>query len=116
MTFEQAGVMDDDVIEVMQAGQGAGFDYSALAELLLTSGITLAAVKAFTQILVKLIENQGKKSVTLKLDNDKEITINGSNSIDDLIKVISVLEQHEFNLQIETDSIKPNKKAKKKQD
>jgi hypothetical protein len=116
MTFEQAGVMDDDVIEVRQAGQGAGFDYSALAELLLTSGVTLAALKALTQIIVKLIENQGKKSVTLKLGNDKEITLNGSNSINDLIKVLSVLEQHEFNLQIETDSTEPNKMAKNKQD
>jgi len=105
-TFQSAGVIDGDMIEVRLAVQGAGgggFDLAEISKLLLTSGITLTAVKGLIQIIVKLIENEGKKSVTIKLP-DREVTVQGASADELITKAVEILNQHEGDFQLKLTS------------
>lgn len=99
MTFREAGIIDGEIVEIRQAGQGAGLDLTEFANIVLASGITLTALKGLMQIAVKLIENEGKKSVTIKLP-DREVTVQGS-SADEMIKMAGeIVSKHDGDFQI----------------
>ena len=99
MTFRQAGIINGDIIEIRQALQGAGLDLTEMAKIVLSSGITLAALKGLVQIAGKLIKNQGKKRVTIKLP-DREVIVEGPGA-DEIIKMAAdVLSKHDGDFQI----------------
>lgn len=101
-------------VEDVDAGRGGGDgaskalglafnDFVEISRFLVTSGITLAALKGLIQIIVKLIENEGKKSVTIKLP-DREISVQGT-SADELMKIVEeILKDQPGDFQIEVKS------------
>ena len=106
MTFRQAGIIDGDIIEIRQAGPGAGLDLTEIATLVLSSGITLTALKGLIQIALKLIDNEGKKSVTIKLP-DRELTVQGPGADERIKLVAEILSKHDGDFQISVSDNQP---------
>lgn len=89
MTFAQADIAQGDTIEVRQAGQGAGHNFNEIAELVLSSGVTLAFLKAVTSIVTQLLNNREK--VWEYEENGKKYRLTMHSSINNMIKAVSAL-------------------------
>jgi hypothetical protein len=98
MTFAQAGVVQDDTIEVRQAGQGAGFNYTEIAGLAVSSGLGLAFLKAVASVITQFIKSREK---TFEFEKDGErYKLTANSSVKEMIEVVkalkgeSILEPH----------------------
>jgi hypothetical protein len=105
-TFQEAEVIGGDIIEIRQAGQG-GLDLTEIGTLVLSSGITLTALKGLIQIALKLIENEGKKTVTIKLQ-DGELTVQGPGADEKIKMVAEILSKYDGDFQITVSDKLPN--------
>jgi hypothetical protein len=91
MTFAEAGVTQGDTIEVRQAGQGAGIDYPEVAQLILTSGLSLAFLRAVASVIAQLIESREK---TLEFENNgKKYKLTASSSVRQMIEIVKALKE-----------------------
>jgi len=115
VTFEDAGVVDGDKIEVRQAGQGGGVPWNAIQLSLaygVGTGAGLAFVKAIAPILQQMVKNKGSRSVEVEVAG-KRIKIVGKNSIKEVIAAIRELAEM-YGLNESSESKEPrNRRAKK---
>jgi hypothetical protein len=89
MTFAQVGVRQGDTIEVRQAGRGAGYSYSEIAELVVSSGLSLAFLKAVTSVITQLLKSREK---TLEYEkNGEKYKLTASSSIKEMIEAVKAL-------------------------
>lgn len=93
MTLAEAGVLDGEVIEVQQSGQGGGVPWEAIQLSLaygVGTGAGLAIVKALTPILQQIVANRGSRSVEIEVAG-KRVKIVGKNSIKEVVATIKEL-------------------------
>jgi len=74
MTFEQAGVLAGDVIEVRQNAPGAGPDWSELGQMLFWSAAAASVfLKAAVPVLIEFLKSKASRSVIVQKGQDKRI-------------------------------------------
>ena len=89
ITFAQAGVVQGDTIEVRQAAVGAGFDYTEITSLIISSGLSLAFLKAVASIITQFIKSREK---TFEFEKDGErYKLTANSSVKEMIEVVKVL-------------------------
>jgi hypothetical protein len=90
MTFEQAGVLHGDVIEVRQNVQGAGSDWLDLGHMLFWSGAAASIfLKAAVPVLIEFLKNKRSRSVIVE-KGELRIVITGEDpdKVKDILKVL----------------------------
>jgi hypothetical protein len=98
MTFEQAGVVHGDKIEVRQRAQGGGLDpesYDQIARLIISSGMGLAFLKTMTTVITQLLKSR-EKTVEYEKNGEKyKLTV--SSSVKDFIDTVKALRDDDEN-------------------
>jgi|ERR1700733_3352103 len=88
-TFRDAGVIDGDIIEVRQDMQGGGMDLTNLATIVLTSGMSVAFLKAAASVIVELIKSRER---VLEFEKEgKKYKLSMRSNVDDMLRVIKLL-------------------------
>lgn len=96
--FAEAGVADGDVIEVRQAGQGAGPPWDAIQLSLaygVGTGVGVAFFKALMPILQQIVKNKGSQSLELQVAGKVIKSVGKNLSIKELLAAMKELAEME---------------------